>query len=309
MAQTSRLDILTDTGATEFKNYTDNMYLAKEHFNNDDPKLWNASLYAGWLNILRPLFEKKGEGYPSYMTNDEWVKKSLETFAGSYAELKHDTILYAKQVMAEMGGGEDEIRDDRGYVDPQLEVYNRFVNLSKKTKDGLEAFGMIGQTQKEDLDRLSEIAMTLISISEKELKNEPISDEDYEFIRCYGGYLEHFWLEVNRDKSEDEIIDSFQAPCPVIADIATDPNGAVLEVGSGKASDVYVIFPIDGELHIGRGSCYSFYQFVTSLDNRMTDLEWRNMLSGGYLDDNWNWVEVEKAPEQPEWTSSYRVAN
>ena len=303
------MDILTDTGATEFKNYTDNMYLAKEHFNNDDPKLWNASLYAGWLNILRPLFEKKGEGYPSYMTNDEWVKKSLETFAGSYAELKHDTILYAKQVMAEMGGGEDEIRDDRGYVDPQLEVYNRFVNLSKKTKDGLEAFGMIGQTQKEDLDRLSEIAMTLISISEKELKNEPISDEDYEFIRCYGGYLEHFWLEVNRDKSEDEIIDSFQAPCPVIADIATDPNGAVLEVGSGKASDVYVIFPIDGELHIGRGSCYSFYQFVTSLDNRMTDSEWRNMLSGGYLDDNWNWVEVEKAPEQPEWTSSYRVAN
>ncbi len=302
------LEILTDTGATQFENYTDNLYLAKEHFNNDDPKLWNASLYAGWLNILRPLFETKGEGYPSYMTNDEWVKKNLETFAGSYAELKHDTILYAKQLMAEMGGGEDEVRDDRGYVDPQLEVYNRFVNLSQKTADGLEAFGMLGESQKEDLNRLSEIGKTLIAISEKELKSEPLSDEDYEFIRCYGGYIEHFWLEVNKDKNgEMYISDSFQAPCPVIADIATDPNGTVLEVGSGKADQVYVVFPIDGELHIGRGSCYSFYQFEASISNRLTDSEWRNMLDGGYLDDNWNWVVVEDTPDQPEWTKSYRV--
>ena len=302
------LEILTETGATEYKNYTDNLYLSKEHFNNDDPKLWNASLYAGWLNILRPLFETKGDGYPSYMTNDEWVKKDLETFAGSYAELKHDTILYAKQVMAEMGGGEDEIRDDRGYVDPQLEVYNRFVNLSKKTADGLEAFEMLGDSEKEDLNRLSEIAMTLISISEKELKNESLSEEDYEFIRCYGGYLEHFWLEVNQDKYDFNISSSYQAPCPVIADIATDPNGTVLEVGSGEADHIYVVFPIDGELHVGRGSCYSFYQFETPISDRLTDTEWRNMLSGGYLDDEWNWVEVNSAPEQPEWTMSYRIS-
>ena len=28
---------------------------------------------------------------------------------------------------------------------------------------------------------------------------------------------------------------------------------------------------------------------------------------GGYLDDDWNWVEVERAPEQPSWTQSYRI--
>lgn len=301
------LDILKEQGDTEYKNYSDNLYLAKEHFNNSDPSLWKASLYAGWLNILRPLFEEKGEGYPSFMTNNEWTKKNLETFAGSYAELKHDTILYAKQLMAEMGGGEEEIRDDRGYVDPEPEVYNRFINLSNKTKEGLEALGMIGDSQKTDLERLTEIAKNLLSISEKELKNEALSDDDYEFIRCYGGDLEHFWQEVNKDKYDFSLTYSYQASCPVVADIATDPNGAVLEVASGKAHCIYVVFPIDGELHIGRGSCYSFYQFESSMSDRLTDKEWKDRLDGGYLDDDWNWVKTEAAPEQPEWTNSYRI--
>lgn len=301
------LEILKDQGATEYKNYTDNLTIVSDKFNNSDPKFWNASLYAGWLNTLRPLLEEKGEGYPSYMTNKEWTKKNLETFAGSFAELKHDTILYAKQIMAEMGDGEQEILDDRGYVDPQPVVYSRFKFLSEKTKEGLEGYGMISDSGKEDLDKLSEIAGTLLAISEKELKNEPLSDEDYEFIRCYGGYLEHFWKEVNEENYEEDLTYSYQAPCPVIADIATDPNGTVLEVGTGEADTVYVVFPIDGELHIGKGSVYSFYQFETGISDRLTDSQWRGMLEGGYLDDDYNWIEVENPITQPEWTQSYRV--
>ena len=299
--------ILEEQGDTNYKNYTDNLTVLQKIFGGDDPAIWNVSLYSGWLNTLRPLFEKKGDGYPSYMKSDEWEKKDLETFAGSYAELKHDTILYAKQVMAEMGGpGDDEIPDDRGYVDPEPVIYSRFVFLSNKTKEGLDSFGMIDSDDKKNLDLLSEIATRLIEISEKELKNESLSDDDYEFIRTYGGNLEHFWLEVNKD-SEESISYSYQAPCPVVADIATDPNGEVLEVGSGKADRIYVVFPIDGELHVGSGSVYSFYQFKVPISERMTDSEWRNVLSGGYLDDDWNWVESEGAPDKPQWTTSYRV--
>ncbi len=302
--------LLEETGATDFKNYTDNLILAKQHFDNDDPALWNASLYAGWMNILRPLLEEKGEGYPSYMQSEEWTKKNLETFCGSYAELKHDTILYAKQIMAEMGGGDIDVIDDRGYVDPQPVVYSRFVSLSNKTKEGLESMGLLGETQKEDLQKLSDIGMMLLKISEKELTNEALSDEEYDFIRCYGGYIEHFWQEANRDKFEDgNIGQSYQFPCPVVADIATDPNGTVLEIGSGEAETVYVVFPIDGELHIGRGSVYSFYQFETPISDRLTDEEFRNKLDGGYLDENWNWIEVEDKPERAPWTLSYRLNN
>ncbi|WP_051204364.1 DUF3160 domain-containing protein [Butyrivibrio sp. VCD2006] len=299
--------ILKDGGATDYENYEDNLTVIKGFFSKDNDEIWNASLYSGWLNTLRPLFEKKGEGYPSYMLSDEWEKKDLETFAGSYAELKHDTILYAKQLMAEMGDGEDEdIPDDRGYVDPEPVVYSRFIFLANKTKEGLDNLGMLNSEASKDLELLSEIAQRLLAISEKELKNESLSDDEYEFIRCYGGNLEHFWLEVNKDEVEN-LGYSYQAPCPVIADIATDPNGSVLEVGTGRVDEIYVVFPIDGKLHVGKGGAYSFYQFEQPMSERLTDGEWRDMLSGGHLDEDWNWIENENKPEQPEWTMSYRI--
>ena len=79
-----------------------------------------------------------------------------------------------------------------------------------------------------------------------------------------------------------------------------------MEVGTGFADDVYVVFPIDGELHVGSGSVYSFYQFEQS-GERLADDEWRDRLRGGHMDDNWNWVENSDKPTQPEWTTSYRV--
>lgn len=301
-------EILEEQGATGFENYDRNLNLAKEHFDNSDAKIWNASLYAGWLNTLRPLFKEKGEGYPYFMQSKEWAKKDLETFAGSYAELKHDTILYAKQVMAEMGdGGDDEILDDRGYVDPEPVIYSRFANLADKTKKGLKDYGMLSASAAEDLDKLHEMALRLLQISEKELKNETLTLDEYEFIRGYGGDIEHFWYEVNQENMDDYLNYSYQAPCPIVADIATDPNGSVLEVGTGDAQTMYVVFPIDGELHIGSGSVYSFYQFLQPIDERMTDSEWRDRLSGGHLDDDWNWVPNEDQPVQPEWTQSYRT--
>ncbi|WP_051209024.1 DUF3160 domain-containing protein [Butyrivibrio sp. WCD3002] len=299
--------ILEEQGDTDYKNYTENMTVLNGYFNNSDTSLWNASLYSGWLNTLRPLFKEKGKGYPSYMQSEEWQKKDLETFAGSFAELKHDTILYAKQIMAEMGGGDDEeIIDDRGYVDPEPEIYSRFAFLSQKTKEGLDDLGMISESDKGELDKLTEISMNLLKMSEKELQNETLTDEEYELIRCYGGDIEHFWYEANKDDVED-LCYAYQAPCPVIADIATDPNGSVLEVGSGQVDLIYVVFPIDGKLHVGRGSVYSFYQFATDMGNRMTDSEWRDILRGGHYDDDWNWIPDDNIPDQPAWTQSYRI--
>ena len=299
--------ILKEQGAYEFENYETNINTATEHFNNEDPKIWNNSLYAGWLNTLRPLFESKGEGYPMFMQSAEWDKRNLECFAGSFAELKHDTILYSKSVMAEMGGGYDTPPDDRGYVDPEPKIYSRFIFLSNNTKEGLKSLGMLSARDEENLDRLSEIAKRLLEISEKELKAESLSDDDYDWIREYGGYIEHFWNEVNNPDDSEERVYPENVPCPVIADIATDPNGSILEVGTGYAQTMYVVFPIDGELHVGSGSVYSFYQFEAPMSDRMTDSEWRQILKGGYVDDNWEWIETEPAPDQPEWTQSYRV--
>ncbi len=298
------LQILTEAGATDYAGYTENMTLLRDALSQENQTLWSASLYAGWLHTLRPLLQSKGEGYPVFMQSREWDKKNLECFAGSYTELKHDTVLYAKQVIAEMGGGWEEEPDDRGYVEPEPQVYARFAALSDQTAQGLSHYGLLAPADAENLTRLSQIASTLLTISQKELQDETLTDQEYEFIKSYGGSIEHFWYETVKDQTDSEYISTQEFPAALVVDIATDPNGTVLEAATGDPSQIYVIVKVDGKLKLARGSTYSFYQFPWPLSDRLTDIRWRQMM-GLQADDAGNYV-IDPPIAQPEWTASYR---
>lgn len=296
------LDILEESGDTDYAGYSENMEKLKAALAEENATLWSASLYANWLNTLRPLLTVKGEGYPIFMQSEEWSKKNLECFAGSFTELKHDTILYAKQVIAEMGGGYEEEPDYRGYVEPEPLIYARFANLTDLTSQGLKGYGMLSADAEENLSRLSQIAGQLLEISKKELRDEVLTDDEYEFIASYGGNIEHFWYEAIKDDGGE--ISSQTYPAAVVADIATDPNGQVLEVATADPSIIYVVVKVDGKIKIATGSVYSFYQFAWPLNDRLTDTKWRQMI--GILPDedgNYNYV---MPIDQPEWTDSYR---
>lgn len=298
------LRILEYKGAADFAGYTENMEKLRSGLAQENPTLWSASLYAGWLNTLRPLLEVKGEGYPMFMQNEEWVKKDLECFAGSYAELKHDTILYAKQVMAEMGGGLEEIPDDRGYVEPEPLVYERFMALADQTAQGLKKYGMLAAEDEKNLTLLSQIAGQLLTISNKELQEELLSEEEFEFIRTYGGSIEHFWYEAAKDAGGQEI-STPEYPAAIVADIATNPDaGTVLEVATGNPSEIYVAVKVDGKIKAARGSVYSFYQFPWQMDDRLTDTKWRQMM--GYQQDEDGNYNFDNPVPKPDWTESYR---
>ncbi|MCR5301106.1 MAG: DUF3160 domain-containing protein [Lachnospiraceae bacterium] len=299
-------ELLKDMGADKYKNYNRNLNNLKKEFANNDNPLWNASLYAGWLNTLRPLLEEKGKGYPFFMQNDEWTKKDLETFAGSYTELKHDTVLYSKQMMAEMGGDWDEDKDYRGYVEPEPLVYSRFEALAESTLKGLDRLGYLKKSDKENLSRLSKLAGDLKTISVKELENKKLKDSEYELIEIYGGELEHFWLDVMKAQTGDEYPSTANYPAPLVVDVATDPNGRILEMATGEPSEILVVVPVEGKPRIATGSVYSFYQFERSLsDGRLTDDEWRKMM--GFSFESYDEDQKDVNPvDRPEWTESYR---
>ena len=82
--------------------------------------------------------------------------------------------------MAEMGGGAPEELDDRGYVEPEAEVYRRFAELAEQTADGLQVYGILDPADRENLTRLASLARSLEMISRKELQNERLSDEEYD---------------------------------------------------------------------------------------------------------------------------------
>ncbi len=297
------LDILTENGVLGYEGYAENMDWLREGLGREDTTLWTSSLYANWLNTLRPLLDDKGEGYPTFMQSEEWRKKDLECFAGSFTELKHDTILYSKQVIAEMGGDYGE-PDYRGYVEPEPVIYARFARLTDMTAQGLEKYGMLGEDDQENLSRLSQIAEQLRVISQKELQEENLTDEEYEFIECYGGYIEHFWYDAIKGEEGTEGISGKEFPAAVVVDIATDPNGVVLEAATGNPSVIYVVVKVDGKLKIAKGSVYDFYQFAWPTEDRLTDSKWRQMM-GLQADEEGNY-NYEKVIPKPEWTESYR---
>jgi len=299
MGSNEALNIVKGLGETQYACYSENMSKMSKYVSGLKTEIWTQNLYWGWLYQLRPLIDLKPSGYPVFMQNSAWARKDLNTFLGSWAELKHDTILYAKQVYAEMGGGPNEPvqKDDRGYVEPNPYVYARLASLIKMTTEGLEIRGLLAPGMKDNLDKMEQLAISLKTISEKELNNEGPTDDEYELIRSYGGQLEHFWLEVNKDEpqfkelSQDYFLD--ENPAAIVADVATDPNGQVLEEGTGKISEIYVVVPIDGKLRIARGATYSYYEFTWPMSDRLTDKKWRDMLSSG------------QAPQLPEWTNAF----
>jgi len=298
MGSDEALNILKAQGETQHACYPENMSKMQTYLSGLPTENWTQNLYWGWLYQLRPLLDEKGNGYPSFMQNTAWVRKELNTFLGSWSQLKHDTILYAKQVYAESGAGGPEEKDDRGYVEPNPYVYARLASLLKMTNEGLEMRGLLTASMKDNLGKMEQLAVSLKTISEKELNNEKLTDNEYELIRSFGGQLEHFWLKVNKDElafkqstSQRDYLN--ENPAAIVADVATDPNGQVLKEGTGKISEIYVVVPIDGKLRIAKGGVYSYYEFTWPMSDRLTDKKWRELLNSS------------QAPALPSWTDAF----
>jgi hypothetical protein len=288
--------ILEDMGETEYEKYPENMEKVRQATKETPKERWTSNLYWGWLYTLRTLLDEYGEGYPSFMRNEAWNRKELMTFLSSWAELKHDTILYAKQAYAELGGAPmPEERDDRGYVEPNPELYARLASLTKLTKDGLKERNILSAHNEGQLDKLYELCNRLKQISVKELENTERTEDDYEFIRTYGGSLEHFWYETfsEEEKEQGNLLNN--NPAPIIADVATDPNCCVLEVGTGYVEPIYAVVPIEGELRVAKGGVYSYYEFSWPMDDRLTDEKWRDEIL----------TDFENPPERPDWQEPF----
>lgn len=292
----------------QYSDYADNLGAVREYVGAVEDDVWTSNLYWSWMNMLRPLAGNADRtGYPFFMQNTAWTRKELNTFLGNWTELKHDTLLYAKQPMAEMGGGGDEPPpppDDRGYVEPSPELFGRLALLVKQTREGLTQANLITAEADGALENLFVISNQLTEISQKELANTPLTSEEYDFIRNYGGQLEHIWDAAKKDElaaleAEYGYADKqnylSQHPDAIVADVATDPNGAVLEEATGFAKTIVVAFPRDGEVVLGVGLVYSQYEFTVPIDQRMTDGQWHQALNNNEI------------PSLAAWKTAYTV--
>ena len=140
-------------GETGFENFDKQLTKVQSEIAALGVDSWTQNLYWAWLYALQPIVAPKGESYPSFMRTQAWARKDLQTALASWTELKHDTILYAKQVMAEMGGGGPD-EPPHSWVEPVPEAYARLLSLALMTRSGLSERNMLSEQIAGNLDNL-----------------------------------------------------------------------------------------------------------------------------------------------------------
>lgn len=269
-------------------NYSKQIKAFQSEFATKPADDWAQNLYWNWLYCLMPLVYQKGAGYPPFMQTRAWADKELFTALASWAELRHDAILYAKQSMTPMGIAPGP---PKSYVEPNPHLYARLASLAKYTREGLHAFRLPIERFQKKLDLFEKFLLFLRDVSIKELENVPLSDQEYKNIFCFGRVMQELVSETQNPQNPSKYDTDDMA---VVADVHTDANSnRCLEEGVGYPLEIFVIVNEGGILRLTRGAVFSYYEFTQPISNRLTDEKWRILLTGN------------TPPEMPEWTGSF----
>ena len=288
------LDILEKEGDTQYEYYYEQLNKLREEFASKTEEEWKQNLYWHWLYNLLPLLEEsKSKNLPEFMQNIAWMDKELQTTLGSWTELRHDTILYAKQSYTMMVKGmPQKPKFTYGYVEPYPEVYERIEEMMGDLRNNLKVLGITPEGIPEKISSFENLLAKFKRISEKELMGKTLTNKEYKLIWNIGANLasmKKFPSEIMKKitSGTDEKID-------LIADVHTDPNTKqVLEEGVGSPFNIYVIVEDSKGKRLCRGTVFSYYEFKHPMKDRLTDEKWQEM------------QKKKERPLQPSWMASF----
>lgn len=287
---------LNDTFYTDNKAWKEYNYYrqkASKKFGNFTD--WNKTIYNKWMEILVKMQHPEKQ-YPGFMQTSGWQLRNLNSALASWAELKHNSVLYAVEPNgAECGdGGDDHLPDPEitGYVEPNLLFWQTLRDAVIRTEKAAyqagyktpagwkEDFALKGKTE-------SFVSMIdfCIKISKKELNHQKLTSGEKEEIRTLGSTAEYISIGLMDYSHEIGYVwnlDEAEKRLPVCASVYSrsiegcDKNGQ-FHVGTGNANIIYVITEIDGYFYITRGATLSYYECVRPVGERLTDKEWQNL--------------------------------
>jgi len=282
-----------------YADFEKNLESLKAQFNNFTAEDWTQSSYLAWIHCLEGLVNvEHGGDYPDFMRTLAWQDEKLNTALASWAQLRHGTLLYAKQTY--IPGLTCSYPE--AFVEPYPVFYARMQELSQRTIDALAPLNSNGAKLAimEALQTMKDVATKLEVISTKELSKQALTQEEVQFLKeiawqCgSGGFIGWYadTIHAIADAAHSESI----LDVPVIADVATFPPGdmdyppQILHVGTGNVKALIVLFPKpDGTLVASVGPVFSYHEFRLIGTERLNDEEWKQMLalenSSTYLPD------------------------
>jgi hypothetical protein len=277
--------------------YASELLAARRYVERQPAARWDASIYNVWLSALATLDDRPdARGFPEAMRGRAWQTKQLTTQLASWAELRHDTILYAKQSYT----GHIMCEYPAGYVEPYPAFFSRVARFAELASSQLADQRKILPDLAAFLGRFAELTTRLGKLAQKELDGRPFTDDERGFVKdiisvswhgggcggrrpTYTGWYRELIYRGMPDVWE-----------PVIADVHTDPNSQkVLEVGTGDAKLAVVAVDNGADRAVYVGPVASFYEFTSP--ERLTDQEWWKQIWNG------------EAPARPAWTSAFQA--
>jgi hypothetical protein len=237
---------------------------------------WLNSLGSAWLYILGSLTHNYGVNYPLYMQAAPYLDKQIQSFLGSYTELKHDTLLYSKQSYAEMGAGGDDLPIPpvvKGFVEPNLEFWNRFNSLLSRTTQLFKDNNLfVNDSAADRLQEFTKISTLYTKIAEQELRGQTVSDDDYETLRTTKlAFLAQPFEAVDPDQTSGETA--------LVADIHTDTvQSQILYEATAKPYLMLALVGNENSPRVVAGLVYNHYEFTDKIGQRWTDEAWRQQV-------------------------------
>jgi hypothetical protein len=266
--------------------YAPNIAAVRYLIESYDSLFWKSSFYNGWLNAIRTLNPPESRtNLPSFMQTAAWWQEKLNTQLASWAQFRHDNLLYAKQSYT----GGITCSFPESYVEPYPAFYNAIGQFCAIAEQKLSGFDIPTITSFFHNFRL--VTDTLSGIASKELDHTPLTDAEKRFLRSmlhspdpgcgtpYTGWYTTLYFRARLGQKEMTDQDY------VVADVHTSPTdeigypiGWVLHAGTGPINLAVVSAELsDGTPFTFIGPVMSYYEHTTTNFKRLTDEEWKTL--------------------------------
>ncbi len=292
-------DMLLENTDENFEKLKTILAKFKKFFGSKDEKFWSETYYNSVLALTKAQAEfEQGAGF-FFTEKPLWNIKSLESSLGTWAELKHDTILYTKMVAAEMGGGgynptyrTDKIPSPVHYIEPNLKFFTELCVSWKVFQNIFERYKLFDKDSEKAVSSMEDICLRALNIVASEVKDEKVSKDDLDWIGTIPQLLAKSVMPFSTYATY--ATDNEQFKMALVADVLTNAeSGSVLEVAVGIPHRIYVALnDKQGGKRVAVGYTFNYYEFEHPMNDRLTDEQWKKMVY-----DN----ESEAAKRKPKW--------
>jgi hypothetical protein len=283
----------------KYDNYEKQLDALRTRFSRLSPGDWNQTAYLAWLRALKlnleslPAVEARVR-LARFCTTTAYADKTLVTSSASWAELRHDTILYAKQSYT-MFATAVPPRPPKGqlpvYVEPKPEVFDQLARLAQDLQARLAGTGLQSPELSAKLGQLSTMCLQLADMARAELSGQELAPDRIRMCAELGRWLSDLPTFMSQPADSGVAPAEEDRSIALVADVHTDPNSAhVLEEAVDKPCWVYAVIPFKGREYLAAGGCFSYYEFTRPMSGRLTDKDWQ---------------ELKDKPAMPEWTRSF----